>query len=122
MFIELGSRREGEGNWEGFWEDQIFPARALRALGLLLEDGALTVGRGKTFWRVNRFFFFYENSCNSGTESQKFVPKVEKWTVFPRATNGLLTKIGVVWQKLDVSAKNRDFGPKKTHFLLDTMF
>ena len=26
-----------------------FPACALRALGLLLADGALTVGRGKTF-------------------------------------------------------------------------
>jgi len=26
---------------------------ALRALGLLLADGAPTVGRGKTFWRVN---------------------------------------------------------------------
>ena len=26
-----------------------YPARALRALGLLLADGALTVGRGKTF-------------------------------------------------------------------------
>ena len=30
----------------------------------------------------------------------------------PRATNGLLTKIGVVWQKSDFLAKNRDFGPK----------
>ena len=28
-------------------------ACALRALGLLLADGAPTVGRGKTFWRVN---------------------------------------------------------------------
>ena len=27
----------------------ICPARALRALGLLLADSALTVGRGKTF-------------------------------------------------------------------------
>ena len=27
-----------------------FPAHALRALGLLLADGALTVGWGKTFW------------------------------------------------------------------------
>ena len=27
----------------------IYPARALRALGLLLADGAPTVGRGKTF-------------------------------------------------------------------------
>ena len=29
-------------------------ARALRALGLLLADGAPTVGLGKTFWRVGR--------------------------------------------------------------------
>ena len=29
-------------------------ARALRALGLLLADGAITVGWGKTFWRVGR--------------------------------------------------------------------
>ena len=28
-------------------------ACALRALGLLLADGTPTVGRGKTFWRVN---------------------------------------------------------------------
>ena len=35
----------------------IYPARracALRALGLLLADGVLTVGWGKTFWRVGR--------------------------------------------------------------------
>ena len=31
-------------------------ACALRALGLLLADGAPTVGRGKTFWLVNKFF------------------------------------------------------------------
>ena len=30
-----------------------YPARALRALGLLLAEGAPTVGRGKTLWRVN---------------------------------------------------------------------
>ena len=29
-------------------------ARALRALGLLLADGALTVGWGKTFWGIGR--------------------------------------------------------------------
>ena len=33
------------------------PARALRALGLLLADSALRVGRGKTFWWSARFFF-----------------------------------------------------------------
>ena len=50
------------------------PARALRALGLLLADGAPTVGRGKTIWQVS--WIFYGNSCNSGTESRKIVPKV----------------------------------------------
>ena len=30
------------------------PAHALRALGLLLADGALTVGWGKTFWCIGR--------------------------------------------------------------------
>ena len=29
-------------------------ARALRALGLLLADGALTVGWEKTFWGIGR--------------------------------------------------------------------
>ena len=32
------------------------PARALRELGLLLADGAPTVGGGKTFWAVSRIF------------------------------------------------------------------
>ena len=31
-------------------------ACALRALGLLLADGAHTVGKGKTFWQVRRIF------------------------------------------------------------------
>ena len=30
-------------------ELKVYPARALRALGLLLAAGAPTVGRGKTF-------------------------------------------------------------------------
>ena len=34
----------------------VFPARALRALGLLLADGAPTVGGGKTFWADSRIF------------------------------------------------------------------
>ena len=32
-----------------FWWIGAYPACALRALGLLLADSALTVGRGKTF-------------------------------------------------------------------------
>ena len=34
----------------------IYQARALRALGLLLADGAPTVGVGKTFGAVSRIF------------------------------------------------------------------
>ena len=34
----------------------FYPARALRALGLLLAGGAPTVGGGKTFWAVSRIF------------------------------------------------------------------
>ena len=30
--------------------------REARGPGLLLADGAPTVGRGKTFWQVNRIF------------------------------------------------------------------
>merc|ERR1712209_34485 len=40
-----------------------------------------------------------------------------KLNVMPRAKNGSSTKIGVVWQKLDFWAKNRNFGPKKRRSL-----
>ena len=53
---------------------KYYPACALRALGLLLEDGAPTVGGGRLFDRSAEFF--YGNSCNSGTESRKIVSKV----------------------------------------------
>ena len=41
-----------------------------------------------------------------------------KLTVIPRAKNGSSTKIGVLWQKSDFLAKNRNFGPKKRRSLL----
>ena len=37
-----------------------------------------------------------------------------------RAKNGSSTKIGVVWQKSDFWAKNRNFGPKKRHTLFNS--
>ena len=49
-------------------------ACALRAHGLSLADGAPTVGRGRLFDRSARFF--YGNSCNSRSESQKMVSMV----------------------------------------------
>ena len=36
-----------------------------------------------------------------------------------RAKNGSSTKIGVVWQKSDFWAKNRNFGPKKKDSLFN---
>ena len=56
------------------WIVVFIQARALRVLGLLLADGAPTVGRGKLFNMSAGFF--YGNSCNSGTESRKMVSKV----------------------------------------------
>ena len=46
--------RHDENNGPNGILDDFYPARALRALGLLLADGAPTVGLGKTFWRVGR--------------------------------------------------------------------
>ena len=55
-----------------------------------MADGAPTVGRGKIVWRVN-WVSFYENSHNSGRKSKKIDIIYDL-----RATNGLVTKIGVV--------------------------
>ena len=90
--------------WEiNFQKLDYFPARAknararractLRALRLLLADSALTLGRGKTFWRVGQVFF-YENSHNSGTESKKIVPNVGKKPSLQRLKMGQRPKLG----------------------------
>ena len=41
------------------------PHAKLRALGLLLADGAPAVGWGKTFWHVGCFFFFFTKTAVS---------------------------------------------------------
>ena len=61
----------------------FYPARALRALGLLLADGAPTAGGGKTILGVNGFFL-----RNRRKEKSKDRSKGAKSTVSPRATNG----------------------------------
>ena len=53
-----------------------YPARALRALGLLLEDGAPTVWRGKTFWRVNQNFFT-KTAVTPEQKVEKLIPRLE---------------------------------------------
>ena len=87
------------------WVIQPVRACALIALGLLLADGAPTVqwGGGR-LWRVNRFFF-YENCCNFGTESQKNDPKVGNEPSLWGLQMGH-------WPKLGSYGKNRNFWPK----------
>ena len=80
-----------------------YPARVLRALGLLLYSRIPQ-------WEGRRLFdrsvgFFYGNNCNSETESQKIVPKVGN----ERSLLGL--QMGL-WPKLGSYGKNRIFWPK----------
>ena len=84
----------------------LFIQPALRALGLLLADSALTMGWGKTFWHVGRVFF-YENGRNTDTK---------------RAKNGPLTKLGLYGKRQIFVPKTKFTGPKKAHFLVLTMF
>ena len=88
-------------------------ACALRGLGLLLVDSAPIVGRGKTFWLVN-CFFFYENGCNSGTESRKIAPKVGN----DRSLQGLQTGR---WPKLG-SYGSYGFLDQRTRFRAQKTF
>ena len=74
-------------------------------------------GEGEDFLAHQPGFFLYENGLNSGTKSQNRY-QCRKYTVSSRAEKGLLTKIGVIWQKLDFWPKNEISGPKKA--LLDS--
>ena len=71
-------------------------ACALRALGLLLADSAITKGeRGKTFWRVDCFFFMFFISITWERKVKKSLPAWDK----NRLSEGYKqAKIGVVWQ------------------------
>ena len=69
-------------------------ACALRALGLLLADGAPTVGWGKTFWCIGRFFL--RKGPFLGNQKSKNQSQGAKSTVLARPTNGPLTKSRVL--------------------------
>ena len=95
---------------------EFYPAR-----GLLLAESAPTVGRGKTFWAVN--WIFLRKQLQPRNWKSKNRSQGRKWTITPRAINGSLTKIGVVWQNSDFLAQNQILGQKKTiHFCTLTMF
>ena len=78
-----------------------YQARALRALGLLLTDSALTVGWGKTFWRFGLFFLW----------KQVLLGKKKSWKIDPNRPfrRGLQTSHR---QNLGSYIKKQIYGPK----------
>ena len=97
---------------------QLFGACALRALGLFLANGAPapTVGWGKTFWRVSRFFFLTKTAVTRKQKVEKSIQRCE----IDRLAEGYkqaIYEIRVQKQKTDFRAKIRIFGPKKHPFL-----
>ena len=70
-----------------------YPACALRALGLLLADGAPLWGRGRLFGAL-AVFLFYKIGLNSDMKESKSGSEGLKEIVSPRATNGPVTKFG----------------------------
>ena len=79
------------------------------ALGLLLADVALTVERGKTFWRVDRVSFFTKTAITQERKVEKLPPT---W-VMNGLSEGYKRAVDQNWGRMDFWTKNRDFGPKK---------
>ena len=84
------------------------PARALRALGLLLADGPPNSGVGEDFL-ARRPVFFYENSRNTETKSRTIDPKVQNGPTF----RGVQLAVDKIWDQM---AKN-GFSVRKSEFL-----
>ena len=76
------------------------PGHALRALGLLLADGAPQ-------WSAGRFLFL-QKGCNSETKSRKINPKVGNE---PSLQGSQKWDVDKIWGRM---AKNRVLGQKKT--------
>ena len=75
-----------------------YPARTLRALGLLLADGVLTMWWGKTFWRVGRFFFT-TTAVTRKWKAEKLIPRSN----MARLSEGYKRAIDKIWGR---KAKN----------------
>ena len=73
--------------FDSSYDDDDYPAHALRALGLLLADSVPIVGLVETFWR---------ETGRAGQKQAETKPSI--WTgPTPRATNAPLTKNPVVY-------------------------
>ena len=92
-----------------------YPARALRALGLLLADGTPTGGRGEDFLSRQPDFF----TETAVTPEQKVEKSIPRWEINRHSEgykwNGM-ANIGFFGQK------PRFWAQKKAHFCTLTMF
>ena len=75
-------------------------------------------GRGEDFL-TGQLNIFTETAVTPEQKVEKLFPR---WEInrHCEGKNKSLTKIGVVWQKLDFWTKNRNFGPKKRRPLLNS--
>ena len=80
IFFDIIQPNEKRWHWRchNLFIQPVYRAQracALRAPGLLLADSALTVGRGKTFWRVGQLFF----TKTAITRKRKVVKLFSRW-------------------------------------------
>ena len=68
-------------------------------LGLLLADSALTVGRGKTFWRVGLVSFIFKGTVTWKRKVEKSIPRCE----MDRLSEGYKWAVDKIWDHI---AKN----------------
>ena len=87
------------------------PISSLRA------ESARAVGGGRLFDISTGFF-----TKTAITRERKVDKSLQggKWRVSPKATNGRLTKIGVVWQKMDFWPKTEILDPMDSNHVLAT--
>ena len=92
----------------------------LKALGLLLADGALTVG-GEDFL-TRQPGFFYANGCSSETEGRKMAPKVGNERSLRGLQTGRWPKLGSYGRHWILRPETKIFAQKNIHFFPQTMF
>ena len=84
-------------------------ASAMRALGLLLADGAPTVRWGKTFWRVGRVFFTKTN-----VTWKRKVEKSFRRLEMNRPSEGFKQVVDKIWGRMaKIGPKTEMSGPEK---------
>ena len=85
----------------------------------LLADNALTVGWGKTFWRVDRVFFFTKTTVTRKRKVKKSIPKCE----MDRLSGGYKRARDKIWghmAKNGFSGREPSFLAQKKHPLLNS--